>query len=124
MINLFHNRLSHWEMVQVILDNQIIYNELELELATLWVELSHYNNEAWEEIGEGGRDNVRTVIVSLPKIGETLTRNKWQEDTIAKDKLKRIVEEITGLPVKEIQMANDEEFEIEFLNPIPRPRNT
>lgn len=122
MNNLFRNKLSHWEFTSIVLDNLIIRNELELELMTVWSELSRYSDEAWEEIGEGGRDNVRRIIVSLPKIGEILIRNKLQEDATVFTKLKQIIEEITGLPVKEIQMENDEEFEVEFENPIPRPR--
>lgn len=122
MNNIFNLHFTQEELVNVVLSNPIIFNELELELVTVWVELSRYGDEAWEEIGEGGSDNVRKIIVSLPKIGETLVRNKWQEDEIALHKLSQIIEDITGLPVKELQMVNDEEFEIEFLNPIPRPK--
>lgn len=122
MINLFNIKFTHKELVSVILSNSIIFNELELELVTLWVELSRYSDEAWEEIGEGGSDNVRKVTIYLPKIGETLIRNNWQEDATVFIELGRIIEKITGLEVKDLYMVDNEEFEIEFSNPIPRPR--
>lgn len=122
MNNIFNLHFTQEELVNVVLNNPIIYNELELELVTLWSELSRYNNEAWEEISENAKDDVREVTIYLPKIGEILIRNKWQEDAIAFAKLRQIIENITGLVVKKLQMVNDEEFEIEFENPIPRPK--
>ena len=122
MENLFNTRFTYEELVTKVLSNPIISNELELELVTLWSELSRYSDEAWEEIGEGEGDNVRRIIIYLPKIAEILFRNKLEEDAIAFAKLRQIVESMTGLAVKELQMVTNGEFEIEFLNPIPRPR--
>ena len=121
MENLFKKNFTHDELVDIILSNPLILNEIELELVTLWSELSRYSDEAWEEIGEGGKDNVREVRIDLPKVGETLIRNKLEKDNYTFKKLGWIISYITGLTVKKIYMANDEEFEIEFSNPIPRP---
>lgn len=122
MENLFKRDYTHEELVDMIFDNRIILDEIELELITLWAELSHYSDEEWEYIGEGGKDNVREVRIDLPKLGEALTRNaSFKDDAIALKKLSQIIEKMTGLRVKDLYQANDEEFEVEFLNPIPRP---
>jgi hypothetical protein len=122
MNNIFNLHFTQEELVNVVLNNPIIYNELELELMTLWSELSFYNDEAWAEISVNGKDDVRKVIISLPKTGEIIIRNKLKEDEIAFTKLRQIVESLSGLAVKDVYMVDDEEFEIEFENPIPRPR--
>ena len=105
----------------MILSNSLILSEIELELVTLWHELGRYNDEQWEEIGEGGKNNVRKVRIDLPKVGETLIRNKLEKDDYTIKKLGQIIEKMTGFAVKHLYMVNDEEFEIESLCPIPRP---
>lgn len=121
MENLFHKNFTHEELVTVILTNPILLNEIELELTTLWYELSHYNDEEWEEISEKGKDDVREVRIYLPRVGETLTLNKLDNDEAIFIKLGQIISKITGLTVKKVYLANDTEFEVEFSNPIPRP---
>lgn len=124
MNNIFNMKFTHEQLVANVMINPIIFNEIDLELMTLWSELSRYSDEAWEEISEKGKDDVRKVRIYLPKIREILIRNKWQEDATVFIELGQIIEVVTGLPVKDVYMVDDEEFEVEFVNPIPRPRNT